>query len=126
MTVQEAYDQLNNLYLDGERITYFIDESDLYAGMSMDSIDEAAERYISEHCDIIYYSNAIDFLQKHDPSLTDSLDLARDYGYDIGSLNSEVLATLLNEQFMRQEWYDMRDDVESIIDDIEDEYDDEE
>ena len=126
MTVQEAYDQLNNLYLDGERITYFIDESDLYAGMSMDSIDEAAERYISEHCDIIYYSNAIDFLQTHDPSLTDSLDLARDYGYDIGSLNSEVLATLLNEQFMRQEWYDMRDDVESIIDDIEDEYDDEE
>lgn len=44
---------------------------------------------------IIYYSVAIDFLVRHDPSLKYSLNLAADLGYEIKDLNSELLASLL-------------------------------
>ena len=44
--------------------------------------------------EVIYYSSAIRYLKDNDPSLTESLEIATEYGYEAKNLNSELLATL--------------------------------
>ena len=44
--------------------------------------------------EVIYYSTAIRYLKDNDPSLTESLEIATEYGYEAKNLNSELLATL--------------------------------
>lgn len=70
--------------------------------------------------EIIYYSNAIAFLQKNDPSLTESLKLANDIGYTPDKLNSEILASLLASNYARIEFEDMESEIEELINSFED------
>ncbi len=44
--------------------------------------------------EIIYYYNAIKYLKDNDQSLSESLEIAEEYGYSITNINSELLATL--------------------------------
>lgn len=84
-------------------------------GMTFEEFEEAVERYIQESSDIIYYYKAIKFLQKNDPSLRESLELAEELGFTPSSLNSETLASLLNERLLMQEWWDIREEVEEFF-----------
>ena len=45
--------------------------------------------------EITYYSYAIEYLKKYDPSLQESLSMADDLGYKLTNINSETLASLL-------------------------------
>lgn len=65
--------------------------------------------------EIIYYSNAMDYLHEHDNSLTESIGLAVQMGYSLENLNSEVLASLLASQNMRGDFEDLRSDIEEIL-----------
>ena len=65
--------------------------------------------------DIIYYSEAIKYLMREDASLADSLDIAKEYGYTIEQLNSELLATLLYQQKLTEQWYEIEEQVEEIF-----------
>lgn len=70
-----------------------------------DTPDEVIE-YVKDHepeiidsnAETIYYSDAIDYLKENDRTLTESLELAKNAGYDLDSLNSCVLATLLKTE----------------------------
>jgi hypothetical protein len=55
--------------------------------------------------EIIYYSDAMDYLKKNDPSLQLSLELARDICVPVEKLKSILLATLL----LRDHLYDLID-----------------
>ena len=44
--------------------------------------------------EIIYYSVAMDYLRDHDCSLSESLEMANEYGYTLENLNSETLASI--------------------------------
>lgn len=44
--------------------------------------------------DIIYYYEAMKYLSKNDPSLNESMELAREFDYHIMDINSELLASL--------------------------------
>ena len=44
--------------------------------------------------EIIYYSNAMKYLQENDCSLSESLDLANQMGFTLENINSETLASL--------------------------------
>lgn len=52
--------------------------------------------------DIIYFSNAMNFLMEHDNSLKESLSIAEEYGYSTHNLTSEVLASLLASKRNRE------------------------
>ncbi|CAB4150323.1 hypothetical protein UFOVP571_24 [uncultured Caudovirales phage] len=54
--------------------------------------------------EIIYYSNAVEFLKKHDQSLKESLGLAMGHGYTIENINSELLASLLASEHAQEEF----------------------
>ena len=68
--------------------------------------------------DIIYFSNAIDFLAKNDPSLQGSLELASDYGFELRNLNSEILASLLASKIAREEFYQLEDEINDFFEEL--------
>ena len=84
------------------------------------SIYEMIDENDGFNCDVIYYSNAIKYLQENDPSLNDSLKIADEYGYDIKNINSEVLASLLKSQNVRDEFLDFRDEINEFFQELED------
>lgn len=75
-----------------------------------DKVDEAI-RYE----DIIYYSEAIKYLMREDASLYDSINIASEYGYTTEQLNSELLATLLYQQKLTEQWYEMETEIKEIF-----------
>ena len=46
------------------------------------------------HIDVIYYSKAMEYLIENDASLSESTELATEYGYTLDNINSELLASL--------------------------------
>jgi len=78
------------------------------------------ERYFEEleeatyQIECIYYSNAMKYLTEHDNSLSESLEIASEMGYEVENLNSEVLATLLMQRKELEALYDAKDDLEDL------------
>ena len=102
MKKQITKEELNTLnYLCDLDINYILEDCE-----DIEEVREAVEQMIQEH-EIIYYNNAIEFLKEEDQSLHESIELAKEYGYSIEDLNSELLATLLNQSRMMDEVEDL-------------------
>lgn len=65
--------------------------------------------------DIIYYSKAIKYLTENDASLSESIELAVDMGYELENVNSELLASLHASQKAREDFWDIKDDINEIL-----------
>ena len=70
--------------------------------------------------EVIYYWKAIEYLQENDPSLMEALEIAAEYGYEVKNLNSEILASLLKSQNVRDEFLDFRDEINDFFQELED------
>jgi hypothetical protein len=110
-----ALDNIDNLDL-----PYFLSEP--IASGDLTSFDDVLN-YLDDqgafNVEIIYYSNAIKYLQEHDPSLRISLEMAEDLGFSIGDLSSEMLASLLASQNVRDEFYELEDQFDEFFDELE-------
>lgn len=93
-----------------------MDESDFY---SMRIVDEKVNTWISEQ-EVIYYSRAIEYLQKNDPSLRNAFAAAEEYGFTLDRLDSEKLATILLQSNMYESWGEVYSDVEELISELND------
>lgn len=93
-------------------VSFDMDEDEI---TSVDNVIEYIEERINE-IEVIYYANAIKILSENDPSLQISMGYADDFGYRCKNINSELLATILCQEKAREELYDMRDDIEDIVD----------
>jgi hypothetical protein len=65
--------------------------------------------------DIIYYSDAINYLQKYDNSLRQSLELAEELGYNLSSVNSELLASILASNNLQEELFNYSTEIDNFI-----------
>ena len=66
--------------------------------------------------EVIYYSSAIRYLKDNDPSLTESLEIAAEYGYEAKNLNSEVLASLHASQKKENTFFeDIAPELENLF-----------
>ena len=65
--------------------------------------------------EVIYYYKAMIYLSENDASLSESLEIADELGYNVKDINSELLATLLMQQKETELFYEMRNDIEKII-----------
>lgn len=66
--------------------------------------------------EIIYYASAIDYLKENDPSLQKSFEIAKEYGFLIEKLNSEVLASLLATRQLEESYHDSDfSDIEELV-----------
>ena len=75
--------------------------------------------------EVIYYSNAIDYLSENDPSLRESLEIAEEYGYKPKDLNSEILASLLKSRNFEEEFYSNQTEIEQLFEEIQEEEEEE-
>ena len=73
-----------------------------------------ARGFINEN-DIIYYSEAIKYLAENDNSLKESLEIASEYGFTLEKLNSEILASLLYQRNLRDEFEELWAEVETAM-----------
>jgi len=55
------------------------------------------------------------YLLREDTSLCESLEIASEYGYTTENLNSELLATLLYQQNLTNQWYEISEQIEQIF-----------
>ena len=89
--------------------------SDYYTeGIEIDEFIEQVQEGIYSD-EIIYYSTAIKYLQENDNSLCESLEIADEMGYETSHLNSELLATLLHQDKLRTELYNLQDKIDEIL-----------
>tara|TARA_R110000737_G_scaffold24416_1_gene43078 strand:+ start:503 stop:865 length:363 start_codon:yes stop_codon:yes gene_type:complete len=86
---------------------YFNNESENFL------FDDFREYIIDSILDfeIIYYSKAIEYLKENDNSLTRSLEIADEQGFEVANLNSELLATLLYQDELYNEWSEIEDEI---------------
>jgi len=88
---------------------------------------------LSNECDnqglfdveVIYYRTAMEYLMEHDTSLYESMQLASEMGYEAENINSELLASLLQSQELRQEFYDLESEITDFFDELEEEEEEE-
>lgn len=66
-------------------------------------------------CDTIYYSDAMKYLKENDASLNKSIELANNAGYDLSSINSVLLADLLREHEIREDFYLVKNQIDEIF-----------
>ena len=99
-------------------IKYFCSTMDID---NSEDIFEAIENNGGFNIEIIYYSNAIEYLKENDSSLNESIELAVEMGYNLENINSEVLASLLASQKIREEFEELREEIEEFFDNLEDE-----
>lgn len=58
------------------------------------------------HVEIIYYAKAMEYLKEHDTSLSESIELATEYGYTLENINSELLASLHASRERENKFYE--------------------
>jgi hypothetical protein len=98
-----------------------IDYSNAY-----DSIYEMIDDCGGFDIEIIYSSNAMEYLSENDPSLCESLEIALESGYTLENLNSEILASLLSSQNARNDFYDLESEINDFFLGLEEEEENEE
>ena len=83
-----------------------------------ESIFEMIEESNGFDIEIFYYSNAMNYLSENDPSLQESLEIASDYGFDVQSLNSEILASILASKLVREEFNELEDEINDFFEEL--------
>lgn len=113
MTMNTLYLQLDNIsfdidicdYISEEELTGIITENN-DAESAKDAITETLNNKNAFSGEVLYYSVAIEYLSENDPSLNESLKLAKDLGFGLDSINSEVLASLLRSNNLQIDYYE--------------------
>ena len=80
-----------------------------------DDLLELIEDNQGFNIDIIYYSKAMDYLAENDASLSESVAIASEYGYSTENINSELLASLHASQKVRDDFWDITDEIDEIL-----------
>ncbi|MBP9778616.1 MAG: hypothetical protein KBD25_05505 [Rickettsiaceae bacterium] len=75
---------------------------------------ESLQEQINQE-EVIYYSNAIKYLADNDASLADSIEIACELGYELKNVNSELLATLLQQKNLNEELCALTSEIEACF-----------
>lgn len=98
-----------------QTITDYIDMEEILEMEGYDDLYEKLEEQRFFDVEIIYYARAIEYLQRNDSSLSDSLTIAGEMGYRCEDLNSEILASLLASEKIKESFYEFYDELEDIL-----------
>ena len=109
-----------------DNLINYVDIEDIDFSDAFNSIYDMVNDKGGFDIEIIYYSNAIKYLQENDASLQESLEIAEEYGYELKNLNSEVLASLLASRNSQESFHDVRDEIEEFFTELEEDEEDEE
>ncbi len=99
-------------------IMYHVDADEVN---SFDDVYEAIDNDRGFEVEIIYYTNAMEYLMERDPSLRESLEIAEEYGYTPSNITSEVLASLLASREYREEFMSYEDEITEFFNSLDEE-----
>ncbi len=102
-------------------ITDYIDIENIDLDNAYESIEEMISDNNGFDVEIIYYSNAIEYLKENDPSLNESLEIAEEFGFELSKLNSEILASLLASQNARNDFSELQDQINDFFNELQEE-----
>ena len=92
-----------------------IELNDIDLENPFDSIYTAIDENNGFDIEIIYYSNAMEYLTRNDTSLRESIEIAIDYGYELKNINSELLASLLASQNSRGQFNQYENEINEFF-----------
>ena len=118
--IEKFFDELDKQIDLNDNIINYVDIDAIFKHDAFSSIYEMIEENDGFNCEVIYYSNAIKYLQENDSSLRESLEIASELGYEVKNLNSEILASLLKSQNVRDEFLEFRDKINDFFQELED------
>ena len=104
-------------YVEDIDITDYLTEEDLQEGNindAQDLYDLLYDNYAFD-VEIIYYSTAMKYLTEHDISLSESIEIAIERGYELESINSETLASLHASRQAENDFWTIKDDIDEIL-----------
>lgn len=107
-------------------VLYYVDIDNIDFNNAFDSICDMINDNNGFDIEVIYYSKAMNYLMENDPSLTESLSLASELGYTPDNLNSEILASLLIAENVRNDFYQLEDEINEFFEELEEEEEEEE
>ena len=96
------------------QICDYITEEETKEIEEVEEVTDILENNGAFNIEIIYYINAIKYLQENDASLSESINIACEMGYSLENINSELLASLLASQEARNKYYEL----ETLINDF--------
>jgi hypothetical protein len=103
-------------YAEDIDIEYFLNGYEIGEDINdSDDLIEIIEDNNGFDIDIIYYSKAMKYLSEHDASLSESMEIAIDMGFDLENINSETLASLHASQKAREDFHDITDEINEIL-----------
>lgn len=102
--------KIDNLYIDD-----YVQYEEIDLDSPFDSIYDMIENNGGFNIEIIYYFNAMEYLSKNDPTLRVSIGIAAEYMEDFRGLNSELLASLLASQIVREEFCEYKHEINEFI-----------
>ena len=114
-TKEKIENYLKSIKIDNLEIMDFIDIDNIDMDSPFDSIYDMIDNKGGFDIEIIYYFKAMEYLSKNDPTLQISIGIASEYFEDFKGLNSEILASLLASQIVRDEFYNERDNIETFL-----------
>ena len=113
--IRETLSYLSIEYLE-EDATFFFNNTEDFTQKQVDEIYDDLTESGFFHVAIIYYSVAMDYLQEHDSSLSESVELATESGYTLKNINSELLASLHASEERRADFFNyVAPELEKII-----------
>ena len=118
--IETFFAELDKVIDLNDNLINYIDIESIDATDAFNSIYDMIEENDGFNCEVIYYSNAIKYLQENDPSLKESFEIASELGYETKNLNSEILASLLKSQNVRDEFLELRDEINEFFESLED------
>lgn len=117
-TTQRIVDFFNSLNTDVVITDYVREYDDIDFDDAYNSIYEIVQDNGGFNVEIIYYSNAIEYLKENDPSLKDSLEIAIEMGFELSGLSSEVLASLLASRNAVEEFGELQDEIDTFFSEL--------
>lgn len=95
-----------------------IDVEEIDLNNPFDSIQELLQENGDFDIEIMYYTEAIEYLRKNDPSLRNSLEIAATMGFSVKNLTSEKLASLLASEEAKEEFSNLKNEIEDFFNNL--------
>ena len=114
-TKEQIENYLKSIKIDNLEIMDFIDIENIDMDRPFNSIYDMIDNNGGFDIEIIYYFNAMEYLSKNDPSLRTSIGIASEYMEDFRGLTSEVLASILASQIVREEFCEYKHEINEFF-----------
>jgi hypothetical protein len=114
-TEKQITEFLKLIEIENVDILYYINIDEIDHDNPAESIFDMINDNGGFDVEIIYYSNAIEYLKRNDPSLSKSMEIAIEYGYKLEDINSELLASLHASQKSISDFQEYQEEINNFF-----------